>query len=138
MSKSYIDMLAFDSFEERFEYLKLSGTVGKETFGYDRYLNQQFYKTMRWKKVRDAVIIRDSGCDLGCLDRPINSSVVVHHIQPISEKDIYHNREILYDMNNLISTTAETHRAIHYGNIQLLAPSKPLIRRPNDQSPWRQ
>lgn len=133
-TKSYNEMLKFDSFDERVEYLKLYSMVGEDTFGYMRYLNQQFYRTRRWRRTRDLVIIRDLGCDLGDEDYPISSMVLVHHINPITIDDILNDHPKLYDLNNLVSTSKETHDYIHYGKIR--KQTTIANRSKNDQAPW--
>ena len=133
--RCYQELKRLTSFEERYQYLKLSGVVGETTFGFDRYLNQLVYTSKRWKKTRDKIIIRDNACDLGMDDHEINGLIFVHHINPISLEDIELAREIMYDPEFLICTSKLTHNAIHYGNESLLP--KPLIdRRPNDTCPW--
>ena len=135
--KTYSECILLPTFEERFEYLKLSGGVGMETFGSSRYLNQIFYGTPEWKRVRRDVIARDEGCDLAHPDRPINTKIYVHHINPITVDDILQRRDFLFDPENLISISFNTHNAVHYGDASLLIPSKPIERKPFDQAPWR-
>ena len=140
MIRTYTELITIPTFEERFNYLRLDGKVGRETFGFDRWINQQFYHLDRdWKKVRRQVIIRDNGCDLGCEDRPIPNGVriIVHHINPITMEDVKNRNPILFDLENLIVTMDSTHNAIHYGDESLLLMSNPIIRRPNDTCPWR-
>lgn len=137
MSKSYKELRQLKTFSERFEYLKLSGLVGQETFGSDRYLNQMFYRSPKWKKVRGEVIVRDNGCDLGVDGYEIGAGVIVHHLNPITEEDILDDRPSLYDPNNLICVSHSTHNALHYGDASLLP--KPLVeRKPFDTCPWKQ
>ena len=135
--KTYTECISLPTFEERFEYLKLSGGVGMETFGSSRYLNQIFYGTPEWKKIRRDVIARDEGCDLAYQDRPINTKIYIHHINPITIDDILNRKESLFDLENLISVSFNTHNAIHYGDKSLLIPSSPTERKPFDQAPWR-
>lgn len=135
--KTYTECISLPTFEERFEYLKLSGGVGMETFGSSRYLNQIFYGTPEWKKIRRDVIARDEGCDLAHQDRPINTKIYIHHINPITVDDILNRKESLFDLENLISVSFNTHNAIHYGDKSLLIPSSPTERKPFDQAPWR-
>lgn len=135
--KTYTECISLPTFEERFEYLKLSGGVGMETFGSSRYLNQIFYGTPEWKRARRDVIARDEGCDLAHPDRPINTKIYVHHINPITVDDILQRRDFLFDPENLISISFNTHNAVHYGDASLLIPSKPIERKPFDQAPWR-
>lgn len=134
--RTYSELVLLPTFKERFEYLKLSGVVGRDTFGFDRYLNQQFYRTSEWKKVRDAVIIRDNGCDLGVEGYEIYDRILIHHMNPITADDIIKHSDWIVDPNQLICTSFRTHNAIHYGDISLI--DKQLtIRKPNDTCPWR-
>lgn len=137
MNRSYSELIKFDTFIERFNYLKLKGSVGKETFGYSRCLNQQLYHSVQWKKVKRDVIIRDEGCDLGIPDRQINDRIFIHHINPITEQDIITNSKKLFDLDNLICVSKLTHDAIHYGDSSLLVSSELTIRTKNDTCPWR-
>lgn len=134
--KTYSELILLPTFEERFEYLKLNGAVGKDTFGYDRYLNQAFYTSYEWKKIRDQIIIRDNGCDLGIPGREIGRRIYIHHINPLRKDDIVSHSEYLRNPEFLICTSFETHNAIHYGDINLL-PRDPVERKPNDTCPWR-
>ena len=137
MTRSYKELMTLRTFKERFDYLKLKGCVGQETFGYSRYLNQTLYHSAEWKKVKRAVILRDEGCDLGISDRPIPDTIIIHHINPITEKDIIDRSKKLFDMNNLICVSKATHDAIHYGDSNLLIANEPVVRTKNDTSPWR-
>ena len=136
--RTYSELITIPTFEERFRYLKLGGRVGEETFGFDRYLNQIFYTSNEWRDVRNHVIVRDHGCDLGMLDREIPDGVkiLVHHMNPITVDDILKRSEYLLDPEFLISTIKNTHDAIHYGDESLLILA-PIERRPNDTCPWR-
>lgn len=134
--KSYSELMQLETFEERFEYLRLNGVVGEETFGYDRYLNQIFYKSKEWLSIRDYIIARDNGCDLGMEDREIHGKILIHHITPITKQDILERSEILLDPENLICVTKNTHDAIHYGDGSLLI-TAPIERTKNDTCPWR-
>lgn len=134
--KTYRRLLTFDSFEDRFEYLKLSGTVGAETFGSSRYLNQDFYTSKEWERIRNEVIVRDEGCDLGIPGRLIRGRIIVHHINPISEDELVHGSDSLLNLDNLVCTSFITHQAIHYGDKNLLYPD-PIERHPNDTCPWK-
>lgn len=134
--KTYSELIKIPTFEERFEYLKLSGTVGKETFGFDRYINQNFYRSAAWKRVRDQVIVRDNGCDLGIEDRMIPGKILIHHMNPICDKDILDLTEILLNPEYLICVSHITHNAIHYSDSNLL-PSEPVVRFANDTCPWK-
>ena len=135
--KSYSELIKISTFEDRFEYVKLDGIVGKETFGFDRYLNQQFYNSYEYRKFRREMIIRDMGCDLGIEERPIGGLIILHHINPISPADILdRNVRILLDPENTICVSHRTHNAIHYGDSNLLI-TNPIERKPNDTCPWK-
>ena len=135
--RTYSELSKLKTFGERYEYLKLDGTVGEETFGFDRYINQMFYKSEEWKRIRNYVITRDNGCDLGIPDRKIVDSVIlVHHMNPITKEDIINKNEILLDPEYLITTIKPTHDAIHYGDESLLAEDL-VIRSKNDTCPWK-
>jgi hypothetical protein len=121
---------------ERYKYLRIGGTVGADTFGFDRYLNQAFYKSEEWKSIRRHVIIRDCGCDLGIEGREIHERILIHHINPISEEDILDRSDLLLNPEYLISTSHRTHNAIHYGDDSILI-DMPLERRKNDTCPWK-
>lgn len=136
MSKRYSELKQLKTFEERFDYLKLGGVVGHETFGFDRVFNQKFYKSPEWRKVRDTVIVRDGGCDLGMEDRPIYGKVFIHHMNPISINDIQDASEYLLNPDFLVCVSFETHQAIHYGDLSLL-PTEPVEREKNDTCPWK-
>ena len=136
--RTYSELIALPTFEERFNYLKLGGHVGRETFGFDRYLNQQFYhNSPKWRNVRDIVIIRDNGCDLAMEGYEIHGKVIVHHMNPITMDDLIHDREWIYDPEFLICTVHNTHNAIHYGDEHLIVKA-PVERTPFDTCPWRQ
>lgn len=135
INRCYSELIKLDSFIDRFNYLKLDGFVGESTFGFDRYLNQNFYRSREWKKLRDYIIVRDNGCDLGFCDNPINGKIIVHHMNPINEKDIINSTDYLLNPEYLICTSIDTHNAIHYrGEIQT---QTPIERTPNDTIPWR-
>ena len=134
--RTYSELVKIPSFEARFEYLRLNGSVGEDTFGYDRYLNQLFYRSQKWKRIRDQVIIRDDGCDLGVDGYDIHSNVIIHHMNPITMEDIKSESEFLLNPEYLITTTHRTHNAIHYGDMSIL-PARPIERRRNDTCPWR-
>lgn len=136
MLRTYSELSRLQTFRERFEYLRLDGIVGAETFGFDRYLNQVFYNSDEWKAVRKTVIIRDNGCDLGMDGYDIHGKIIVHHMNPFSIDDVLHRKEELLDPEFLISTVLNTHNAIHYGDESLL-PSAPIVRTRNDTCPWR-
>lgn len=135
MIRTYSELLRRSSFEERFHYLKIGGYVGEATFGFDRYINQKFYQSKEWKDIRNFVIVRDNGCDLGVRGHEINGPVLVHHINPIGADDIVHDRDLVLAPEYLITTTHATHNAIHYGDISLLRTEyKP--RTPGDTKLW--
>lgn len=134
--KTYSQLIALPTFEERFRYLRLRGAVGEDTFGFDRYLNQAFYRSAEWKRVRDLVIIRDNGCDLAFEGREIYGRILIHHMNPISVKDIQDASDILLNPEYLICVTHATHNAIHYGDENLLV-KPPVERTPNDTCPWK-
>lgn len=136
MIKTYSSAIAIPKFEDRYAYLKLGGKVGEDTFGHSRYLNQVFYKSKEWKDFRDYIVIRDEGCDLGCKDHPISGRIYIHHLNPISQKDILDRADLLLDPENAICVSFDTHQAIHYGDESLLR-LDPIERRPNDTCPWR-
>lgn len=135
-TKTYSELILLPTFEERFEYLKLDGYIGEETFGYDRYLNQQFYRSAEWKSLRNKIITRDLGCDLGCEGYDIFGRIYIHHMNPITKDDIIHSSDYLTNPEYLICTTKRTHDAIHFGDKDLL-PEEPVSRRPNDTCPWK-
>ena len=135
MVRTYLALSRLKTFEERYEYLKLNGVVGVTTFGYDRYLNQNLYKSKRWLQSRDEVIIRDDGCDLGVLGHTIYGRILVHHINPLTLKDLELERDVVFDTRFIISTTMNTHNAIHYGDATLLLTIPPERKR-NDTCPW--
>lgn len=135
--KTYSELITIPTFKDRFEYLKIGGRVGEETFGFDRYLNQTFYKSPEWRAVRDIVIIRDCGCDLAMPGHEIFGKILVHHMNPITMDDIIHRSKYLLDPEFLICTIKNTHNAIHYGDGSLLI-TGPIERTPNDTCPWRQ
>jgi hypothetical protein len=134
--KTYSELIRIPTFEERYHYLRLNGAVGEQTFGFDRYLNQVFYRTREWLSTRDRVITRDNGCDLGIEGREIYGEILVHHLNPITLKDIETRSPILFDPENLICTTLKTHNAIHYGDEDLLL-ILPPERKKNDTCPWK-
>lgn len=135
--KTYSELITFPTFEERYRYLKLDGVVGEDTFGFDRYLNQEFYqRDQEWKRIRDFIIIRDQGCDLGVEGREIRGKILVHHMNPITKDDILKRSELLLNPEYLICTLKSTHDAIHYGDENLLMKG-PVERKPNDTCPWR-
>ena len=136
MIRTYSELVTLHTFEERYQYLRLGGKVGEDTFGFDRWLNQIFYKDPEWRRIRDKVIIRDNGCDLGIPGREIHSTIIVHHMNPITKDDILRRSEFLLNPEYLISTVKNTHDAIHYGDEDLLI-KLPIERKENDTCPWR-
>lgn len=136
MIRTYTDLISIPTFLERFEYLKLMGSVGADTFGYDRYLNQIFYTTREWRHLRDQVILRDMGRDLAMEGYEIHGKIYIHHLNPISKDDIIERSEYLMNPEFLVCTSFETHNAIHYGNADNLR-SVPIERRVNDTCPWK-
>ena len=136
MIRTYSELVLLPTFKERYEYLRLNGSVGLDTFGFDRYLNQGFYRSKEWKSIRDQVIIRDNGCDLGVDGYEIYGRIVIHHMNPILQTDILDRTQILLDPDYLICTTHATHNAIHYGDEGLL-PREPVERTRNDTCPWK-
>lgn len=133
--RTYSELITFPTFIERYEYLKLGGRVGEDTFGWERYLNQTFYKSNEWKRIRREVIIRDNGCDLGVDGYEINSKIYIHHINPIGAEDIANVTEFLCDPEYLICTSFNTHQAIHYGDESLLI-TEPIVRTKDDTKLW--
>ena len=134
--RNYTELIAIPTFEERFRYLQLNGQVGKDTFGYDRYLNQILYNSQEWKRFRDKIIIRDNGCDLACEGYDIHGRILVHHINPIRVDDVVNRNPIVFDPENVVCVTHNTHNAIHYGDESLLILA-PVERTKNDTCPWK-
>jgi hypothetical protein len=133
--KTYSELIRRTSFEERYDYLRIGGAIGIATFGSSRYLNQSFYTSYQWRRIRDEVILRDNGCDLGMSGYQIFDKVVIHHMNPVTEDDLYEMSPFLIDPEFLICVSPRTHNAIHYGDAQLL-PALPIVRSRNDTSPW--
>ena len=134
--RTYSELITIPTFEERFEYLQLKGSVGKDTFGYDRYLNQVLYRSPEWKRLRNQIIIRDGGCDLACDGYDIYNKVLIHHLNPITVEDVLARSRKVFDPDNLVCVSHNTHNAIHYGDVDLLV-TGPIIRTKNDTCPWR-
>ena len=134
--RTYSELIMLPTFKERYKYLRLGGTVGEDTFGFDRYLNQAFYKSREWLDVRDYVIVRDHGCDLGLEGYEIHGKIIVHHMNPMLKLDMRVRNQFLLDPEYLISTVKRTHDAIHYGDDSLLLDA-PIERTKNDTCPWR-
>lgn len=136
--RTYSELIQIPTFEERFEYCKITAVIGQQTFGFDRYINQALYqRNPRWLKLRRDLIIRDNGCDLAHQDYPVNKRIILHHLNPITEDDIVNERSIVFDPENLVCVSHNTHNAIHYGTADLL-PKGEITRLPNDTCPWRQ
>ena len=134
--RTYSELIRLPTFEERFEYLRLDGLVGKDTFGFDRYLNQLFYESNEWKAIRNYIITRDGGCDLAIPELEIPGRIYIHHINPLTKEDILDKTDYLLNPEYLVCTSFDTHQAIHYGNMDQL-PKGPIIRTKNDTCPWR-
>ena len=134
--RTYSELITIPTFEERYNYLKLNGIVGKETFGYDRYLNQLLYRSSDWRSFRDRIIIRDNGCDLACKGFELQSRIIIHHIDPITVEDILNKHPKVFDPENVVSTSHNTHLAIHYGDKNLISIG-PINRYKNDTCPWK-
>ena len=134
--RTYSELIQIPTFEERFDYLRLDGVVGKDTFGFDRYLNQQFYRSSEWKRIRNQVIVRDNGCDLGIDEYEIHGRILIHHMNPISIEDLQYMSDLLMNPEYLICVSHRTHNAIHYGDESLIV-TAPIERSQNDTCPWR-
>jgi len=134
--RTYSELSKIKSFEDRFRYLQLNGKVGVETFGFDRFMNQAFYQSVEWKRIRDIVIMRDNGCDLGVNGHEIYGRITIHHMNPVLPRDIESHSDLLMNPEYLICTTHNTHNAIHFSNESLL-PKDPIERKPNDTCPWK-
>lgn len=134
--RTYSELITLPTFKERFEYLRLNGIVGKDTFGFDRYMNQIFYKSREWQSLRNQIIIRDNGCDLGVDGYEIHGKILIHHMNPITLDDIVERSDYLLNPDFLISTMLTTHNAIHYGDEKLID-KEPIERSKNDTCPWR-
>lgn len=136
MIRTYAELIRIPTFEERYRYLQLRGTVGEETFGFKRWLNQEFYHSEEWLSFRDRIIVRDGGCDLAVDGFEIFGSIIIHHLNPITYEDILNRNPCVFDPNNVVCTKLSTHNAIHYGDENLLA-KPPMERTKNDTCPWR-
>lgn len=134
--KTYSELIRIPTFEKRYHYLRLFGSVGEETFGFKRWLNQEFYHSDKWQRFRDRIIIRDGGCDLAVDGFEIYGSIIIHHLNPITYDDILNQNPCIFDPNNVVCTKLSTHNAIHYGDETLL-PKPPVERTINDTCPWR-
>lgn len=135
--KTWTELSELKTFDDRFRYLMIGGAVGEETFGFDRYLNQVFYNSYEWKAIRNTVIVRDCGCDLGIEGHEIFDRVLVHHMNPITQRDILDRTDLLMNPEYLITVSHKTHNAIHYGDDSILQRDNLVERTPNDQCPWR-
>jgi hypothetical protein len=135
--RRYTELVQLCTYEERFRYLSLEGVVGGDTFGFDRYLNQQFYRSAEWKRARDIVISRDRGCDLGIPGREIQGKILVHHMNPLTVADIQGGGEFMLDPEYLVCVSHETHNAIHYGDKSVCRADIPVKRQPGDTAPWK-
>lgn len=133
---TYRNLILLPTFEERYNYLRLNGVVGQDTFGFDRYLNQRFYTSAEWRRFRSKVIVRDDGNDMGLEGYPIGGRVIIHHINPLTVEDFEEQTDALFDFENVICVSEATHQAIHYGDESML-PAPPLVRTRNDTCPWR-
>ena len=134
--RTYSELILLPTFEERFKYLQLNGRVGDDTFGFDRYINQNFYRSAEWKRIRDQIIIRDNGCDLALEGYEIYGRILIHHMNPIAVKDVELSTEYLMNPEYLICVTHNTHNAIHYGDEKLLMKGS-VVRTKNDTCPWK-
>lgn len=136
VNKTIHDVIGYSTYEERLNFLRTHSKVGFDTFGYDRYFNQQFYHSREWRRIRDTVIVRDNGCDLGCPDRPIHGQIYIHHMNPITVEQLRNDPSQALNPECLICCSFETHQAIHYGT-EPVAPLTVLDRQPNDTCPWK-
>lgn len=134
--RTYSELILLPTFEERFKYLQLNGRVGDDTFGFDRYINQKFYRSVEWKRIRDYIIIRDNGCDLAVDGYEIHGRILIHHMNPITISDIKFSTEYLMNPDYLICVTHNTHNAIHYGDEKQII-TGPIVRTKNDTCPWK-
>lgn len=135
--RTYSELSKIDDFVERFNYLSLKGTVAEETFGFDRYLNQRFYRSTEWRRLRNQIIVRDNGCDLGFVGHDIYDHIIIHHMNPLRLNDIVNSTDFLLNPEYLVCVSRQTHNAIHYGDESLIAPFELVERKPNDTCPWR-
>ena len=134
--RTYSELILLPTFEERFKYLQLNGRVGDDTFGFDRYINQKFYRSAEWKRIRDYIIVRDNGCDLAVDGYEIHGRILIHHMNPITISDIKFSTEYLMNPDYLICVTHNTHNAIHYGDEKQII-TGPIVRTKNDTCPWK-
>lgn len=136
-NRNYTELSKLKTFEERFRYLLIGGAIGEDTFGFDRYLNQMFYGSYEWREARREVLLRDNGCDLGVEGYMIYGRPLIHHINPISKRDILDRSEILLNPEYLITVSPDTHNAIHYGDLNYILEKDVITRSPNDTCPWK-
>lgn len=136
MIRTYQELITLPTFEERFKYLRIKQSPSEVTFGGHRLLNQMLYQSSIWKQIRRQVIIRDQGCDLGIEDRPIFNKILIHHLNPITIEQVVNNDPVVFDLNNLICCSCDTHNSIHYGDEKNLTPSNPIERKPGDTTLW--
>lgn len=136
MIRRYSELIKLRTFEERFDYLKLNGVVSELTFGHNRYLNQDFYRSEEWKRFRREIIIRDNGCDLAIDDREISRGIIIHHLNPITVEDLVNSNRCIFDPENVVCVSHQTHNAIHYGDENQIVHDY-VARKPNDTRPWR-
>lgn len=136
--RTYSELIEIPTFEERYRYLKLNGVIGEDTFGYDRYLNQLFYRSKEWRSIRNQVLLRDNGFDLACDGYVIPGKVLIHHMNPITLRDIQQRNDEILNPEYLICVSLDTHNAIHYGDDSRILTVEPIVRTRNDTCPWRQ
>ena len=137
MIRSYSELIKFRTLKERFKYLSLDGKVGIETFGFDRYLNQKFYNSYEWRKLRDKILIRDNGCEMGIEEYPIRGRILIHHMNPLKERDIVELTDYVMNPEYLVCVSHDLHNAIHYGDEEILKRYELIERKPNDTCPWK-
>lgn len=137
MLRTYSELKKLSTLKERFTYLSLNGTVGNETFGFDRYLNQTFYNSYEWRRLRDKILIRDDGCELGLKEYPIRGKIIIHHMNPLKEKDLIELTDYVLNPDYLICVSHDLHNAIHYGNDKVLSRYNFIERTPYDTCPWK-
>lgn len=136
MHKSYSELKKLRTIRERYEYCRIGGTIGEDTFGYERKLNQMLYTSRKWRDLRNQIILRDNGCDLGVAGYDVRDKIIIHHLNPITLKDVLEMSDCIFDPDNLICVSSRTHNAIHFGDENLLPP-EPVERFPNDTCPWK-
>ena len=134
--KTYEELITMDNYLDRYRYLKLDGIVAHDTFGSKRWMNQMFYRSKEWRQLRNKIIIRDKGCDLGLIDYPIGGRIIIHHLNPITIDDFTNNPDCMLDPNNVVCVSHNTHEAIHFGDEKILGAVEYIERKPNDTCPW--